>query len=671
MGLGLLAGCDSETSSSMTASEQLDAASTTDTPVDSEAPAVPSDLGVLDEGIVDDPSISPQGRILTGVIQRGHSDGVGAEVRFDGMVCAALSPDGATLYISDAFSSTLRALDVESGTVSTLVGAPYESAVFDGPIDAARMQGPRGCEASEDYVWIADGSTLRQIDLSAGEITTLTGQAGALGDVDGGPEEARLGYLTHDLALSLSGEHLFLSDRSNDRIRSFELSTSQLSPWVDGLDGPGGLIEIDRGLLIADTFASRLVLTQGSALEVISSEVGQIQGVTSDGLKAWVGGFDPTLLEVDLDGGTVRTLELNYGQEEAIGGTFSSLVFDPQRRRLIYLDLAQEAVRSISVETGIVETIAGPSSALIDRDGSLEDARFGRLLDVVGTPNGWVVADTDYGKVKLIGEEHVVTLISADPSDDPTVQVGGSVPVGLAFDPVQEALYISDFEEHVIRRYHLGDRSLEVIAGSVNMSGSLDGVGADARFDGPIGLDFGGDGLLYIADGYNRAVRTLNPETGEVNTIATGAVEPFDVLRADDGRVYVVDAYTPALFATEGDRFVPVAGRVDMSGPGDGPEGLLALPFSLTRHPDGGVLIVDSENYRVRYFNAAQGVLSTWVGQFTQRGGWGDRAPRPWETLRLADPTAVAFFEDRVAITMDTALLELTGDPRVEGNDGQ
>jgi len=66
--------------------------------------------------------------------------------------------------------------------------------------------------------------------------------------------------------------------------------------------------------------------------------------------------------------------------------------------------------------------------------------------------------------------------------------------------------------------------------------GDRDGRGDTARFQHPLGLVCAG--LLFVADTYNHRIRTVNPETGEVRTLAgsanqgladgPGAVAEFD-----------------------------------------------------------------------------------------------------------------------------------------------
>lgn len=97
---------------------------------------------------------------------------------------------------------------------------------------------------------------------------------------------------------------------------------------------------------------------------------------------------------------------------------------------------------------------------------------------------------------------------------------------GLAMGP-DGNLYVADSENCRIRRLNLGvtPATIETVAGDgMCRFGGDDGPGAMASFNVPQDLEFGPDGNLYIADTNNHRVRTFDPRTGVVRTLAgTGA----------------------------------------------------------------------------------------------------------------------------------------------------
>ena len=413
----LVAGCDSSSSTTSRQPETHEL-SDLDPMEETDGGMIDRDLGDLNDQMAMDATAleevtdAPHGRLISGIIGRGHWDGPGEQARFDGMVCAALSSEGERLYITDSFSGTVRSVDLSTHEVSTLGGFPYEFAVFDGPLNQARFESPRGCGVAPDDegVLIADSATLRWIDATETEVTTWTGRSGDTGNRDGSSSQARLGYLTHDLIWAPSGAYALISDRSNDRIRIFVRETRTLhalGPLREGerpvtLSGPGGLALTDGGdLLIADTFNGRLVRVELSDLnleqrindgaeagdaftldfdaieaEVISDSLSDPQGVATSGDRAWAAGFNGALIEIDLMTGDTNPVALNFNlnKEPSLGGLFAPMVFDPWRDVLYYLDISSESLRQIEIETGVVKTIAGPKDPVADRDGTLETA---------------------------------------------------------------------------------------------------------------------------------------------------------------------------------------------------------------------------------------------------------------------------------------------------------
>ena len=76
----------------------------------------------------------------------------------------------------------------------------------------------------------------------------------------------------------------------------------------------------------------------------------------------------------------------------------------------------------------------------------------------------------------------------------------------------------------------LATGAVTTIAGSSGASGSLDGTGAMARFNRPLGIALGRSDELYVADNQNHAIRKLVLSTGAVTTLVGAAAGPPVVL---------------------------------------------------------------------------------------------------------------------------------------------
>ena len=78
-------------------------------------------------------------------------------------------------------------------------------------------------------------------------------------------------------------------------------------------------------------------------------------------------------------------------------------------------------------------------------------------------------------------------------------------------------LYLADTFNNKIKRIDPIRRAAATVAGT-GEQGSSDGDALDAEFREPSGLAFL-DGVLYIADTHNHAIRAFDLETGEMLTI--------------------------------------------------------------------------------------------------------------------------------------------------------
>lgn len=84
--------------------------------------------------------------------------------------------------------------------------------------------------------------------------------------------------------------------------------------------------------------------------------------------------------------------------------------------------------------------------------------------------------------------------------------------------------YVSDRENHTIRKISADGQSIATFAGRAGEAGDVDGLAGNARFRNPAGLAI--DGLfLYVADSGNRMVRRIRLENADVRTLA-GSPDP-------------------------------------------------------------------------------------------------------------------------------------------------
>jgi DNA-binding beta-propeller fold protein YncE len=151
----------------------------------------------------------------------------------------SLDPTGARLFVADSASSAVRQIDLQTGEVTTLVGAGRSvCGDVDGPAGLARLRRPLGvCFWPDDpqgpsvLVADTDNHRLKRLDLARREVHTLLG-AGAPGGFAGGAGSGARFSAPGGLAVARG--KLFVADTNNHRVRVIDLAS-----------GEAGTLEID------------------------------------------------------------------------------------------------------------------------------------------------------------------------------------------------------------------------------------------------------------------------------------------------------------------------------------------------------------------------------------------------------------------------------------------
>ncbi len=172
-----------------------------------------------------------------------------------------------------------------------------------------------------------------------------------------------------------------------------------------------------------------------------------------------------------------------------------------------------------------------------------------------------------------------------------------SSPQGVAVDRSGN-IYVADSTNNLIRKI-TASGAVSTLAGS-GTSGAADGVGTSASFSNPLGLAVDAQGVVYVCDAGNNAVRRIDP-AGNVTTLAGGG---------------------PAGFAD-----------------GQGSAARFNFPHGVAVSSRGDVYVADFANHRIRKITSA-GAVSTFAG-----------SDHPGATNGAS---AAASFNDPAGIAIDT-----------------
>jgi hypothetical protein len=218
---------------------------------------------------------------LAGVVGgAGSVDAIGLNARFN--VLNGITTDGISLYVSDS-NNTIRRILISDGTVTTLAGAPGTAGSTDGDAgkpSTARFNQPAGLTTDGPNLYVADyaNSTIRRINLKTGTVTTIAGKVepgGAAGVVEGvvtadsTDNTGSTARFNQPTGITCDGTNLYVTDSFYNTVRKVVLSSGTVSGAVSTLATNGasdknttyGITTDGVGLFITDFSMDNLLHT--------------------------------------------------------------------------------------------------------------------------------------------------------------------------------------------------------------------------------------------------------------------------------------------------------------------------------------------------------------------------------------------------------------------------
>jgi sugar lactone lactonase YvrE len=296
-------------------------------------------------------------------------------------------------------------------------------------------------------------------------------------------------------------------------------------------------------------------------------------------------------------------------------------------------DLFNYSVRKIT-PAGVVTTLAGTARPRGSSDGTGTAARFNEPGGVAADTAGNIyLADHGNHTIRRITSGGTVTTLAGTAGvrgsvDGPGPAARFDYPGRVATDTAGN-IYVTDGGNGTIRKITPAG-IVTTLAGTAGVRGSMDGTGAAARFDSPIGIATDSAGNVCVADVSNNNIRKITP-AGMVSTLAgmagtrgstdgTGAAArfygPLDLATDSVGNVYVAEyenktirKITPAGVVTTLAGMPGVRGSTD----GTGSAARFYEPEGLAVDSAGNVYVADRRNHTIRKITP-DGVVTTIVG---------------------------------------------------------
>jgi len=542
------------------------------------------------------------------------------------------------------------------GLLAGSIGSP---GFVDGTGALARFGRPGGVAADGlGNLYVADGNTIRKIVIATAAVTTLAGTAYQDGSADGTGAAAR--FAAPSGVASDGAGNLYVADTTNHIIRKIAVATGVVTTiagmpnQTGSADGSGMAARFNRPLGVASDGAGNLYVADSSnhairKVVVATGDVTTFAGAAgqpgyADGTGTAASFVTPSgvaadgagnLYVADSANGGIRKIVIATRAVTTLPGTFEALTTVASDGAGNLYVTSSGSVQKVVIATGAVTTLAGAVGQFGTTDGTGTAARFGYPLSVASDGAGNVyVADNGNDTIrKVVVATGDVTTLAGAAGAGSVDGIGAAArfytPQGIASDGAGN-VYIADTGNDIIRQVVVGTRAVTTFAGTSGQAAWGDGTGAAAFFYNPANIASDGAGNIYVAEPSTLYVRKIVVATRAVTTIPNVAGSPSGIVSDGAGNIYVADGYWNTI-----KKVVIATGEVTML-PGEA--GSFGHPEGIATDGAGNLYVADPFNYAVRKVVIATGALTTFAGVAEQRGsvdGTGDAA-------RFNDPTGIA-----------------------------
>jgi uncharacterized protein (TIGR03437 family) len=448
----------------------------------------------------------------------------------------AIALDGASnLFIAERQDARIRIVVAANGNIYTVVGNGSLGFSGDGAAaNQAILNQPTGIALDPSgNLYIADSENYRirkaANEGGSGVISTIAGNGGVSYSGDGG--QAIKAQLNSPLGVAVdSAGNLYIADTANNVVRKVTAAGAISTLAGNGKSGFGGdgsaatsaQLNAPQGIAV-DASANVYIADTGNARIRKVSSGGTISTYAGNGTPGYAG-----------DGQAATSAQLNL----PIG-----LTVDPAGN-LFIADYGNNVVRKVAISSGTVSTVAGHGVQSYGGDGqaATSAALNGPLAVALDKAGNLYIADSQNNRVRVVTPAGTIGTVAGtglpgytgDGHSATSAQIVS--PSGLVVDS-SGGIYVTD-SGSTVRKFTVGG-PIFTIAGNGTQGYSGDGGPAtSAQLNAPMGMAVDSNGVLYVADTANSAIRTLQA-AGFASSIAavvsaagnqTGAVAPGEML---------------------------------------------------------------------------------------------------------------------------------------------
>jgi sugar lactone lactonase YvrE len=304
-----------------------------------------------------------------------------------------VGPDGA-LYFCEVDTGRTRRMDLGTGRLTTAAGNGEAAYSGDGgPALAASFSAPHEIRFDrEGHLFIVerDAHVVRRVDALTGLVSTVagTGEAGFSGD--GGPAVDAQLRQPHSIAFVSNGD-LLICDIGNGRVRRVDMRSATIStlsgtgerqPTPDTGPLEGTALRGPRSLDTDPDGNAYLVLREGNAVFRIDTRAGRLRRIAGTGESGFTGDGDP---------GRIATFNGPKG-----------IAYSVSDHALYIVDTENHAIRRLSLDTGVLDTVLGTGERGDGPDGDPMRCRLARPHGVFTHEGVLYVTDSENHRVRAV-----------------------------------------------------------------------------------------------------------------------------------------------------------------------------------------------------------------------------------------------------------------------------
>jgi len=568
------------------------------------------------------------------------------------------------IYIARRDDNIISRVDTK-GNMTRFVGTGESGYGGDGgKATDAKLKLPAGLTFDKrGNLYIADRNNhrVRKVD-TRGIITTVAGNGVAGFSGDGG--KATQAMLKHPSGVAVDDKgNVFISDRSNDRVRVVNkkgIISTYAGNGIDGAKGdsgpategqlskPFGLALDKKGnLFIADRKSNRVrMVTPQGILHTVAGDGGFFfSGDNGPAYRASVAG--PTGVVVDKNGilyiadrnnnrirsvdtqGMIRTV-VGTGQQDYNGDSELArdsnlhlpfgVALDPDGNLLV-IDRSHYRIRKIDPRRGSIKTVAGNGLKMFKGDGG---PATGATLSfpqglIVDKNDNLLVSDKGHYRIRSISPDGIIQTIAGN-------GVRGNIGDDLP------AMKASIYGASILKLNNKGEMFIVSPSGFTSVIRKIDESNTMRKVLGTVDKDY----LKSIANSKYKG----RVQTGELAIITTFSDIAFD----HKGNMFISDRLNHQIrMVSPSGAISTIAGTGESAHYGDGgpaSEAAFRDPSSLATDKEGNLYIADGANNMIRKIDT-NGIVTTIAGNGNHENS-GDGGPALKAGIRNMDYLAVS-----------------------------